>query len=105
MEVLRADPDTDTVRALEELATLEVFAGSPDAEWLTTEAITLGQALDVGAGQLGGLFLTRAMYLGTAGQRRREAVAYLREAHAAAESGDNLGLGRALLNLRCAFRY
>ncbi len=100
MEVLRADPDTDTVRALEELATLEVFAGSPDAERLTTEALTLGQALDVGAGQLGGLFLTRAMYLGTAGQRRPEAVAYLREsARLAAESGDNLGLGRALLNL------
>jgi class 3 adenylate cyclase/tetratricopeptide (TPR) repeat protein len=99
MEVLRADPDTDTVRALEELATLEVFAGSPDADRLTTEALTLGQALDVQARQLGGLFLTRAVYLGTGG-RRPEAVAYLREsARLAAESGDNLGLGRALLNM------
>ena len=49
VEVLRADPDTDTVRALEELAALEVFAGSPDADRLTTEALILGQALGVGA--------------------------------------------------------
>ena len=55
MEVLRADPDTETVRAIEQLATLEVFAGSPDADRLTTEALILGQALGVGAGQLGGL--------------------------------------------------
>ena len=48
VEVLRADPDTDTVRALEQLAALEVFAGSPDADRLSTEALTLGQALGVG---------------------------------------------------------
>ena len=36
MDVLRADPDTDTVRALEHLALLEVFAGSPDADRLTS---------------------------------------------------------------------
>ena len=71
--VLRAEPDTDTVRALDELATLEVFAGSPDADRLTTEALILGQALDVGASQLSGLLLTRAIYLGFAG-RRTEAV-------------------------------
>ena len=53
VEVLRAEPDTDTVRALDQLAALEVFAGSPDADRLTTEALTLGQALDVGTGQLG----------------------------------------------------
>ena len=49
VEVLRAEPDTDTVRALDELAGLEVFAGSPDADRLTAEALTLGQALGVGA--------------------------------------------------------
>jgi hypothetical protein len=32
VEVLRAEPDTDTVRALEQLAVLEVFAGTPDAD-------------------------------------------------------------------------
>jgi len=49
LDVLRPDPDTDTVRALEQLALVEVFAGSPDADRLTTEALTLGQALDAGA--------------------------------------------------------
>jgi len=34
VEVLQADPDTDTVRALDQLAKLEVFAGSPDADRL-----------------------------------------------------------------------
>ena len=48
VDVLNADPDADTVQALEQLAVLEVFAGSPDADALTTEALTLGQALDVG---------------------------------------------------------
>ena len=45
---------------------LEVFAGSPDADRLTAEALILGQALGVGAGQLGGLFLTRGIYLSIA---------------------------------------
>ena len=100
MEVLRVDPDHDTVRALEQLATLEVFSGSPDADRLTTEALTLGQALGVDTGQLGSLFLTRAMYLGTAGRRWREAGAYLRESvRLATQVGDNFRLGRALLNL------
>ena len=34
VEVRQADPDTDTVRALDQLAKLEVFAGSPDADRL-----------------------------------------------------------------------
>ena len=72
MEVLRADPDTDTVRALDQLATLEVFAGSPDADRLTAEALTLGQALDVDTGQLGDLFLTRGIYLTLAGGGRSD---------------------------------
>ena len=92
-------PDTDTVRALEELAIVEVFAGSPDADRLTTEALALGQALDVGTDQLAGLFLTRAMYLSSAG-RRPQAGAYLRESvRLATQVGDNFRLGRALLNM------
>ena len=50
--VLRVDPDTDTVDAMRQLAALEVFAGSPDADRLSAEALTLGQALDVDAGHL-----------------------------------------------------
>jgi class 3 adenylate cyclase/tetratricopeptide (TPR) repeat protein len=99
VEVLRADPDADTVHAVDQLAVVEVFAGSPDADRLTAEALTLGQALDVGTGQLSGLFLTRGIYHGAA-ERRPQAVAYLREAaRLATLDGDNVSLGRALVNL------
>jgi tetratricopeptide (TPR) repeat protein len=104
-EVLRADPDTDTVRALEELAALEMFAGSPDADRLTAEALTLGQALGTGAGQLTGLFTTRGVYHGMAG-RHPQAVAYFREAaRLAAQAGDNVRLGVVLLNLSEALAF
>jgi class 3 adenylate cyclase/tetratricopeptide (TPR) repeat protein len=99
LEVLRTEPDTDTVRALQQLAVVEVFAGSPDADRLSAEALTLGEALDVSTGQLDGLFLTRAFYLKGAG-RHRQAVAYYREcARLATQTGDNIHIGRALLNL------
>ena len=99
MQVLRADADADTVRALEELAIVEVFAASPDGDRLTTEALILGQALDVDAEQSSGLLLTRGIYLGRA-SRRRQAIAYLREsARLAAQADDTVTLGTALLNL------
>ena len=99
VEVLHADSDADTVQALTELAALEVFAGSPEADGLTAEALTLGQTLGVGTGQLGDLLQIRGIYLATA-ERRPEAVAYLRESARLAErAGDNFTLGRALLNL------
>jgi class 3 adenylate cyclase/predicted ATPase len=99
VEVLRADPDSDTVRALAELAALEAIDGSPDADRLTAEALILGQDLDVGPGQLGELLLIRGLYL-TSVERRPQAVAYFREsAVLAARADDNFTLGRALLNL------
>jgi class 3 adenylate cyclase/predicted ATPase len=97
--VLRAEPDTDTVSALDDLAALEAFAGSPDADRLTTEALILGQGLGVGASQLSSLLETRAIYLAFA-ERPTEAVAYLREAaQLATQAGDNFLLGKAVLNL------
>jgi tetratricopeptide (TPR) repeat protein len=105
VEVLRTDPDTDTVRAIEELAALEMYAGSPDADRLTTEALTLGQALGTGAGQLTGLFITRGIYHGMAG-RYPQAIAYLREAaRLATQAGDNVRLGVVLLNLSEALAF
>jgi class 3 adenylate cyclase len=99
MGVLRADPDRDTVRALDQLATVAVFSGSADADQLTAEALDLGQDLDVDAGLLGGLFLTRGIYLGLAG-RRPQAIAYIREAaRLVTQAGDTLSLGRTFLNL------
>ncbi len=97
--VLRADPDADTVRALDELATLSVHAGSPDADRLSSEALILGQALGVGRDQLSNSFVTRGVFLITV-DRRPESVAYLREAaRLATQTGDNAQLGRALVNL------
>jgi class 3 adenylate cyclase/predicted ATPase len=97
--VLREDPDTDTVRALGELARLEVFAGSPEAQALSAEALALGQDLAVDEATLAGLFTTRGIGHGFAG-RRPEAASYLREAaRLAGQAGDNVLLGRALFNL------
>jgi hypothetical protein len=99
IEVLRTDPDTDTVNALEALATLEIFAGSPDADQLTAEVLILGQALDVGTEQFVSLFVSRGIYLCTAG-RRLEGISYLREgARLATQVGNTLMIGRALLNM------
>jgi class 3 adenylate cyclase/tetratricopeptide (TPR) repeat protein len=99
MAVLRADPDRDTVRALEELANVAVFSGTADADQLSGEALALGQDLDMDAGLLGRLFVTRGTYHGLIG-RRPEAIAYLREgARLATQAGDTLILGRALSNL------
>src|ERR1700678_1659459 len=99
VEVLRADPDSDTVHALEELANVEVMAGSASADRLSAEALILGQDLGVAAGQLGDLFVTRGIYLTLAG-RHPEAIAYFREGvQLATQAGDNFRLGRVLLNL------
>jgi class 3 adenylate cyclase/tetratricopeptide (TPR) repeat protein len=99
VEVLRAEPDTDTVHALRQLADVEVVTGSPEADRLSAEALTLGQDLGVDAGQLAALFNSRGIYLSGA-ERRTEAAAYYHySARLAEEAGDNGRLGNALLNL------
>jgi len=99
LEVLRTEPDTDTVRVLQDLSRLEVLAGFPDADRLTTEVMSLGQSLDVGPGLLSGIFEARGLYHGLA-SRRPQAAAYLRESvRLATLAGDNIRLGRALINL------
>jgi predicted ATPase len=97
--VLRADPDTDTVEALAELAMLEAFTGSRAGDPLSAEALALGQALAVEDPILADLFTTRGICHDVAG-RRLEAASYYREAaRLATQAGDTLRLGRALLNL------
>jgi class 3 adenylate cyclase/tetratricopeptide (TPR) repeat protein len=99
LEVLRTDPDTDTVRALRDLANLEVLAGSAEADRLATEMMSLGQSLDVDPGLLGGLFRVRGVYHGIAG-RRPQSAAYLREsARLATLADDQVQLASALTNL------
>jgi class 3 adenylate cyclase/tetratricopeptide (TPR) repeat protein len=93
LEVLRAQPDADTVQALAHLAREEVFAGSPEADQLSAEALTLGQAVGVGAAQLAGLLDTRGIYLSQT-QRVPQSVAYFREAaRLATQAGDNKASG------------
>jgi class 3 adenylate cyclase/tetratricopeptide (TPR) repeat protein len=99
VDVLRERPDTDTVSALTRLATVEVFVGSPDADRLSAESLTLGQALGAGPGLLAELLVTRGLYHLLA-ERRPQAISYFREsARLAAQAGDNSSEGRALLNL------
>jgi class 3 adenylate cyclase/tetratricopeptide (TPR) repeat protein len=99
VEVLRADPDTDTVRALNNLASVEVAAGSPGADRLSDEALTLGQALAVGDGELSGLFNIRGIYLARTGRRPQAASYYRESARLAGQAGDTMRQGRALVNL------
>jgi class 3 adenylate cyclase len=100
--VLRENPDTGTVRALGELAALDVFAGAPDADALTAEALALGQALAVDDATLAGLFTARGICHVFAG-RMPQGAAYFREAaRLATQAGDTVRLGRALLNLSSA---
>jgi class 3 adenylate cyclase/predicted ATPase len=99
LDVLRADPDIDTVRALSNLAGLEASAGSPEADRISAEALTLGQALGVGDVDLSRLFSNRGLYLNTTNQYP-QAAAYFREsARLAGQAGDGRRAGQALLNL------
>ena len=97
--VLRENPDANTVRALGELAALKVFAGAPDADALSAEALALGQDRAVDDATLAGLFTTRGTCRTFAG-RRPEGASYFREAARLAEqAGDTVRLGYALLCL------
>jgi hypothetical protein len=102
LAVLRDDPDADTVRALNEVATVEAFAGAPDADALSAEALVLGQVLAVDDATLAALFVSRGIYMILV-DRLAEGAAYLREAaRLAGLAGDTLLLSRALLNLAAA---
>jgi class 3 adenylate cyclase/predicted ATPase len=99
LAVLREHPDTGTVRALGELATLEVVAGSPAADALSAEALALGQALAVNDATLARLFNTRGISHSFAGRRPQAAAYYQASARLAGQAGDTAQLGSALLNL------
>jgi predicted ATPase len=99
LAVLREDPGTDTARALEELARLEVAAGSPAADALSTEALVLGQDLAVDEATLAGLFTTRGTCHSFAGRKPQAAAYFQAAARLAGQAGDPVRLGRALVNL------
>jgi tetratricopeptide (TPR) repeat protein len=95
-EVAAETPGTDTVHALGELAALEAFAGAPEADALTAEALTLGQALPVDDATLAELFTTSGVRHSNAGRRPQGAAYYREAARLATQAGDTLRLGRAL---------
>jgi class 3 adenylate cyclase len=99
LEVLRVDPDRDTVDALDQLATVEIFDGRPEGDRLTAEALELGQAIGVDDALLAGLCGGRGLAHSHA-DRVTSASAYQRESARLAErSGDARAEGLALLNL------
>ena len=100
LDVLSEDPDTDTVRALSQQASLEGWHGTADdVARLADEALRLGQALGVGPAILSGLFMTRGISMIRL-NRIPESAAYLREAARLGEqAGDTTMQGMALVNL------
>lgn len=99
LDVLRDDPDADTFRVLIQLATLASFAGEPDADRLTAEAVALAEALDLDGPLFSSALSTRGIQLSFAG-RSRTAAMYLREAsRVALDCDDARGAASALLNL------
>ena len=96
--VLQQEPDADTVWALEHLAMLEILAGNPEADQLSTSALSLAEALGLGDGVLAQMFITRGIRHLTSGWV--QASASLREAVRRAEAAqDGAAACRALANL------
>ena len=85
---LREPPDADTVTALEQLAMLETFAGTPEADAATVEAPAPGPGSGARAGRhWPACCHVRGMYLAR-DARLTEAVFHIREAVRLAEEAD-----------------
>ena len=100
LDVLREDPDVDTVRALRALGQHYTFAGNiADGLRVITEGLVLGQALGLGADELAPLFSSKGIAAAWS-NRRVEAVAYFETAAQLAERvGDFRLFAIAQLNL------
>ncbi|MDX6327469.1 MAG: hypothetical protein QOK15_3823 [Nocardioidaceae bacterium] len=97
--VLESPPDADTVRAVGELAGLEIFAGRADGDRLAASALAQAQALDLADVSIAQLLLVRGLGHAFA-DRMIEAAAYLRESQRRAEAArDPAAISRALSNL------
>ncbi len=89
--VLAEHPDADTVEAMGQLANLEAFNGTPEADRATVDALRLAQALGLGPAEMSGAVQVRGTYLARA-ERTDEAVFHLREAVRLAEQTDRLDI-------------
>jgi class 3 adenylate cyclase/tetratricopeptide (TPR) repeat protein len=98
-QVLRTDPDADTVVILNALAVNAMALAPGDAEALSSEALQLGEALEVDDALLSRLFNTRGTVLATE-DRIPEAIAALEFAAGLAErAGASMEAVVALANL------
>jgi class 3 adenylate cyclase/tetratricopeptide (TPR) repeat protein len=89
LEVLRPNPDTDTVMALDNLAAVEVFSGNTErGDALATEALALAQGLDVGDSQLAYIFISKGIAAGHANRSVESAAHYETAARLAERAGD-----------------
>ena len=99
VHVLRPEPDRDTVRALNSLANLAAATASNDADALTTEALRLGQALDVEGELLARLFNGRGIFLATENRPAESIASFEYGARVAERAGDSEGAATTLSNL------
>jgi tetratricopeptide (TPR) repeat protein len=96
---LRTDPDTDTVTAMTDLATIAALASDEDSDRLSAEALVLGQQLGVDRGLLATLFTVRGLSF-TMHDRYDEAIAHNAYAlELMARESDSVQRARALSNL------
>jgi class 3 adenylate cyclase/tetratricopeptide (TPR) repeat protein len=91
LEILRPEPDEDTVNALRELARMESYAGNnTQAESLSLEALSLAQSVQISDVNLALVFGARAI-VASWSDRKVEAAMYYREAMRLAEKAGDLG--------------
>ncbi len=103
LEVLRTDPDADTVEALQEATSVANFLGEPAGRALIDEALGLGQSLGVPTSRMGALFIARGVAASFSG-RRYEAIGDYNHAVLLGERcGDLNTVGFALGNLGCVY--
>ncbi len=96
---LRAEPDTDTVTAMTDLATISSLASEPESDRLSADALILGQQLGVDRGLMATLFNVRGLSM-TMRDRFDEAIAHIKYAlELLARESDSAQRARALSNL------
>jgi tetratricopeptide (TPR) repeat protein len=99
LDVLRPEPNADTVRTLTELTTLTAAMGDPNAQALGLEALDLAEALAVSQRQLAHTFTAAGMSFSVADRVALANALFEYGAAIAERAGDRHGQARALVNI------